>query len=115
MTPLLVDLSQQWDGRFAQEADEEYGLNVWQTMPAGTFECDVCLVPEDEGGYSAYLPHLPGVVSEGETLEDAAERIVEAFLGAVEVYKEQNKPIPWLEHAEETPDNAKVWRIIMNG
>ncbi|WP_445263939.1 type II toxin-antitoxin system HicB family antitoxin [Scytonema sp. HK-05] len=31
----------------------------------------VVLEPSDEGGYTVYVPSLPGCISEGETLEEA--------------------------------------------
>jgi predicted RNase H-like HicB family nuclease len=34
----------------------------------------------DEGGYTVYVPSLPGCISEGETLEEARENIREAIV-----------------------------------
>ena len=39
----------------------------------------VTLEPSDEGGYTAYVPSLPGCISEGDTLEDALKNIREAI------------------------------------
>lgn len=39
----------------------------------------VVLEPSDEGGYTVYVPSLPGCISEGETLEDALLHIQEAI------------------------------------
>jgi len=47
----------------------------------------VVLEPSDEGGYTIYVPSLPGCISEGETVEKALENIQEAielFLESVE-------------------------------
>ncbi len=44
----------------------------------------VVLEPSDEGGYTVYVPSLPGCISEGETIEDALENIQEA----IELYLE---------------------------
>lgn len=38
----------------------------------------VILEPSDEGGYTVYVPSLPGCISEGETVEDALKNIREA-------------------------------------
>ena len=35
--------------------------------------------PQDEGGFTAYIPVLPGCVSEGETYQEAVENIREAL------------------------------------
>lgn len=43
--------------------------------------------PSEEGGYTVYVPALPGCSSEGDTLEEARENIREAialYLGADE-------------------------------
>ena len=39
----------------------------------------VVLEPSDEGGYTVYVPSLPGCLSEGETVEEALENIQEAL------------------------------------
>jgi len=44
----------------------------------------VVLEPSDEGGYTVYVPTLPGCISEGDTLEGALENIREA----IELYLE---------------------------
>ena len=40
--------------------------------------------PSDEGGYTVYVPALPGCISEGNTLEEARKNIREA----IELYLE---------------------------
>jgi len=42
----------------------------------------VVLEASDEGGYTVYVPSLPGCISEGDTLEEALANIREA----VELY-----------------------------
>ncbi len=44
----------------------------------------VILEPSDEGGYTVYVPSLPGCISEGNTEEKALENIKEA----IELYLE---------------------------
>lgn len=44
----------------------------------------VVLEPQDEGGYTVYVPSLPGCISEGDTKEEAIENIKEA----IELYLE---------------------------
>ncbi|MDD3622326.1 MAG: type II toxin-antitoxin system HicB family antitoxin [Methanofollis sp.] len=39
----------------------------------------VVLEPSDEGGYTVYVPSLPGCISEGDTREDALRNIREAI------------------------------------
>ena len=40
---------------------------------------DVVLEPSDEGGFTVYVPALPGCISEGETVEEALTNIREAI------------------------------------
>lgn len=44
----------------------------------------VILEPSDEGGYTVYVPSLPGCISEGDTREQALVNIREA----IELYLE---------------------------
>ena len=44
----------------------------------------VVLEPSDEGGYTVYVPSLPGCISEGDTTEEALTNIQEA----IELYLE---------------------------
>jgi predicted RNase H-like HicB family nuclease len=52
------------------------------TTKAMTFK--VVLEPSEEGGYTAYVPSLPGCISEGDTVEGAMANIQEA----IELYLE---------------------------
>ena len=44
----------------------------------------IVLEPQEEGGFTAYVPSLPGCISEGETKEEAIKNIKEA----IELYLE---------------------------
>lgn len=44
----------------------------------------IVLEPQEEGGFTAYVPSLPGCVSQGETKEEAIKNIKEA----IELYLE---------------------------
>ncbi len=44
----------------------------------------IVLEPSDEGGYTVYVPSLPGCISEGNTKEEAMTNIQEA----IELYLE---------------------------
>ena len=39
----------------------------------------VILEPSDEGGFTAYVPSLPGCISEGDTRDEALRNIREAI------------------------------------
>jgi predicted RNase H-like HicB family nuclease len=44
----------------------------------------VVLEPSDDGGYTVYVPALPGCISEGDTVDEAMRNIREA----IELYLE---------------------------
>ena len=54
----------------------------------------VVLEPAEEGGYTVYVPSLPGCVSEGDTYEEALKNIREAIEGWIEVSREFGDEIP---------------------
>ena len=58
----------------------------------------VILEPESEGGFSVYVPSLPGCASQGETLEDALANIREAIEAHLLGLQDDGVPIPE-EHA----------------
>lgn len=64
---------------------------------------DVVFEPQDEGGYTAYVPDLPGCVSEGETLEEAAAMIQEAMALYLESRQDRGWALPKVEHRKLAP------------
>jgi len=47
----------------------------------------VVLEPSDEGGYTVFIPSLPGCISEGNTIDEALTNIKEA----IELYLESTE------------------------
>ena len=60
----------------------------------------VVLEPQEGGGYTAYVPSLPGCVSQGETVEEAMANIKEAIGLYLESLKERKLPLPHVEEHE---------------
>ncbi len=54
----------------------------------------VIFEPAEEGGFTAYVPSLPGCISEGDTYEEAMKNIKEAISGWIEVSKKFGDEIP---------------------
>ncbi len=42
-------------------------------------EITIIYEPAQEGGFTAYIPEVPGAVSEGETIEEAREMVLDAM------------------------------------
>ena len=57
-------------------------------------EFDVVMVAEPEGGYSVFVPELPSVATQGESIEEARANAQEAIEGYLEVMHEDGLPIP---------------------
>jgi predicted RNase H-like HicB family nuclease len=55
----------------------------------------VILIPDlEDGGYTVWVPSLPGCINEGDTFEEALENIKEAIRGYIEVLVEDGDPVP---------------------
>jgi len=54
----------------------------------------VIFEPEKDGGFSVYVPDLPGCASQGETEEEALANIREAIEGYIEGLKADGLPVP---------------------
>ena len=54
----------------------------------------VVLEPDAEGGYVVHCPALPGVVTEGETAEEALAMARDAITGYLESLRKDGLPIP---------------------
>ena len=52
------------------------------------------LSAEDGGGFVAYVPDLPGCMSDGGTPEEAAHNVQDAINCWIEAAKEMNRPDP---------------------
>ena len=60
----------------------------------------VVLEPSEEGGFTAYVPSLPGCISEGDTKEEALENIEEAIALYVEPVDDDMTMAPGVEFLE---------------
>lgn len=59
--------------------------------------------PEPEGGYTVTCPALRGLVTYGESLDEAREMARDAMEGLVEVMLEQGEPVPESDAPEAVP------------
>ena len=66
-------------------------------------EFDAVLEPQEDGGFTAYVPDLLGYISEGETLEDATAMIQEAMAFYLESRHERGWALPKVEHRKLAP------------
>jgi predicted RNase H-like HicB family nuclease len=64
------------------------------TDTRGTARFTVHFEEVEEGGFVAWVPDLPGCVTDGETLEQTKEHVKEAILLYLETLAEDGEPIP---------------------
>jgi predicted RNase H-like HicB family nuclease len=55
---------------------------------------DVVMVAEVAGGYSVFVPELPSVATQGETIEEARGNAQEAIEGYLEAMRDDGLPLP---------------------
>lgn len=71
-----------------------------ETIATDEYVYTAVFEPAEEGGYVVTVPALPGVVTEGDTLEEARAMVVDAIQGYLEVLQEDGIPIPIEEQPE---------------
>ncbi|MEX2253235.1 MAG: type II toxin-antitoxin system HicB family antitoxin [Thermoleophilaceae bacterium] len=57
-------------------------------------EIEVVFEPQPEGGYTVYSPELPGMVTQGDTLEEASEMAQEAIELYFESMRARGQRVP---------------------
>lgn len=68
----------------------------------------VLLRQEPEGGYTVTCPALPGLVSYGESLEEARHMAAEAIEAYLESLQKDGEPIPASDASEPKPVAEQV-------
>jgi len=68
----------------------------------------VVFEPAEEGGYVVTCPALPGLVTEGDTLEEARERARDAIRAYLESLRKDGLPIPQDIRKEPVTEQIKV-------
>ena len=61
--------------------------------------------PAEEGGYTVTVPKLPGLVTEGDTFEDAMKMVKDAIAGYLEVLQKEGEEIP-------EPDDKSITTLV---
>ena len=61
--------------------------------------------PAEEGGFVVTVPKLPGLVTEGDTFEEAMEMVKDAIKGYLEVLQENKEEIP-------DPDDKSITALV---
>lgn len=60
---------------------------------AEPIEVEFIFEPQEEGGYYVYAPDLPGLHTQGDTIDEAVENAQEALELYVEGLREEGRPV----------------------
>ena len=60
------------------------------------YRVPLVLTTQEEGGYTVTSPALPGLVTEGDSLEQALENVRDALRATLELYEDTDRPVPAL-------------------
>lgn len=91
-------------------------LLAWTIYGRKVLECEVWVVEEAEGGYSAFAAHLPGVVAQSEERDLALFEIERALGAVISSYLERAETIPWTEDPIELATDKPILKqwILLN-
>ncbi|HLT02822.1 MAG TPA: type II toxin-antitoxin system HicB family antitoxin [Geminicoccaceae bacterium] len=82
-------------------------------MTTAEYTYRVIFEPQEGGGYTAYCPTLPGVVTEGESLEEARAKVIEAIEGYLEILQEDGRPIPPSDQVGEAESKVIKEEVVI--
>ena len=73
------------------------------------YKVPLVLEPQPEGRYTVTSPLFPGLVTEGDSLDEAMVNVKDALLALIEEYENLGRPLP--RYAQIADDNSRSgWR-----
>ncbi|HEY1260542.1 MAG TPA: type II toxin-antitoxin system HicB family antitoxin [Stellaceae bacterium] len=78
-------------------------------MSTHQYRYTVLFEPAEEGGYIVTCPSLPGLATEGDTLEEARAMAADAVRGYLEVLAKDGRPIP---RADPAPRDGSIAETV---
>lgn len=86
---------------------------IWPEQCA--YRCHVCLVEEEDRGFSSIVLNLPGCGSCGDTEDEAIGNVRDAVLAVIESHRSAGEPIPWQDATSaDIPNGAKQKWILVD-
>jgi antitoxin HicB len=65
-----------------------------ESIVSYVYRVPLVMTPQQEGGFTVTSPALPGLVTEGDTLEQALENAKDALHATLELYEDTGRPVP---------------------
>jgi len=85
----------------------------WVALSDRILECRMLITPEDDGFVVTCL-RLPGVVTQGDTIAESIDNMVDAFREAIRCYRDSEMAIPWQDVDIERPSGSVEKWILVN-
>ena len=86
-----------------------------ETVETKEYRFTVLFEPAEEGGYVVTCPALPGLVTEGDTLEDARAMAQDAIRAYLESLQKDCHPIPSDKAIRDEPVKEQVTVVLPTG
>ena len=71
------------------------------------YRVPLVLTPQPEGGYTVTSPLFPELITEGDSIDEALENVVDAFAAVVELYEDLGRSLP--QNTQILDVNSPVW------
>lgn len=81
-------------------------MNHREPVTTAEYTYTAIFEPAEEGGYVVRFPSLPGLVTEGETLEEARAMAGDLLTGYLELLVERGRPLP-ASDASQAPEPVR--------
>ncbi len=88
---------------------------TWRQQIPPPHEFSAALCPEEEGGYSVFALNYPGVISQGETVDEAKTNIAEAFLAMLESRRNHGEAMAFSHRPVDVPKDCERTWISVHG
>ncbi len=75
-------------------------MAIQETVATTEYTFTAVFEPAEEGGYVVTFPAIPGLVTEGDTLDEARAMAADALQGYLEILREDGRPLPVEEENE---------------
>ena len=79
-----------------------------KSAPLHEYRYTVLFEPAEEGGYVVTCPALPGLMTEGDTLDEARAMAKEAIVGYLESLRKDGLPIPSDQQSAPMPVKEEI-------
>lgn len=95
---------------------EEIKVTKWKAPERTRHEFQAAATPDEDGGFAIFALHYPGVISDGDTLDEAVHNIADAFLLMLESRQHHGESMMFSDAPVEQPaSNSQVIRVVVDG